>query len=174
MLEGMDLQFRVIKPDVEELWPEGLKGAEIPLFLSKLKAASFETSVFRENTILIAADTVVVLNDAVIGKPADEAEAADMLSRLSGNMHEVYTAVTLRNRTSEFSFFDQTRVFFKELSRKEIDAYVEKYRPLDKAGAYGVQEWIGHVAIARIEGSYNNVMGLPTAMLYDALKNFLS
>jgi len=126
----------------------------------------------KDDTLVITADTIVWINNKVLNKPKDYNDAVDILSQLSGNMHEVITAVCLRTKGKTKSFYALTKVYFKKLSKEEITFYVENYKPYDKAGAYGAQEWIGYVAIESIEGSYFNVMGLPTSMLYDELMKF--
>lgn len=159
--------------DVEEVYPDDLEAQEVPIFLARLKAESYPHAL-AEKDILITADTVVVLADKVLGKPADRAEAIAMLGALSGACHSVITGVMLRSHSGFHSFSARTQVWFRVLSTEEIEYYVDTYRPYDKAGAYGVQEWIGYVAVERIEGSFYNVMGLPIQMLYTNLNNFIS
>ena len=171
LLKGLDIPFDVRIKDVEEIYPSHLTREEIALYLCELKASAFEDEL-KENTLVITADTIVWINDKVLNKPKDFNDAVDILSQLSGNMHEVITGVCLQTKNLKRSFYALTKVYFKKLSPEEIAFYVENYKPYDKAGAYGAQEWIGYVAIERIEGSYFNVMGLPTSMLYDELMKF--
>jgi septum formation protein len=166
LLAETGLSFRVENHiDMEESYPSVLRAEEIPVYLARAKAACYER-IIGQNTILITADTIVWLDNEVIGKPADAGEAVQMLLRLSGHMHEVFTGVCIKTLTSERVFHAASKVYFRLLSEEEIRYYVNKYNPLDKAGAYGVQEWIGYVGVERIEGSYFNVMGLPVQRLY--------
>lgn len=169
LLAELGLQFRVIDHiDMEEVYPASLRAEEIPLYLAKAKAACCERYM-DTNTVLITADTIVWLENEVIEKPYDYEDAVKMLLRLSGRMHEVFTGVCIKTPAIESSFFASSKVYFKSLSEEEIRYYVEKFNPLDKAGAYGVQEWIGYVGVEKIEGSYFNVMGLPVQQLYHEL-----
>ncbi|MCB0804626.1 MAG: septum formation protein Maf [Bacteroidales bacterium] len=169
LLKGLGLQFDVQPLDVDETWPAHLKHKEIAVYLSELKAHAFDLSTCR-NCLVITADTIVWLDQQVMPKPKDRDEAFAILSKLSGREHEVITGVTLRTTEKTESFCSITKVFFKELSEAEIDYYIREFQPFDKAGAYGVQEWIGFIGIDRIEGSYFNVVGLPVKELYDALE----
>jgi septum formation protein len=144
---------------------------EIPVFLARQKAKPFEASL-GENDLLIAADTIVWLRREVLGKPSGEAEAREMLRKLSGHIHQVVTGVCLKSRIKERTFHAVTHVEFKELSDREINFYVENFNPYDKAGAYGIQEWIGMAGITRVEGSYYNVVGLPIQRLYTEILAF--
>lgn len=157
---------------VEEICPPELTCADIPIFLSKLKSAAFPREL-EADEIVITADTIVTLSDRVLGKPADRDDAIRMLDLLSANTHNVMTGVTLRNWKKSHSFLSATTVFFRYLEREEIEYYVDRYQPYDKAGAYGIQEWIGYAAVERIEGSFYNVMGLPIQKLYTELSYFL-
>jgi septum formation protein len=169
LLAETGLKFRVVTHlDMEEVYPSVLRAEEIPLYLARAKAAGYDRLV-EQNTILITADTIVWLDDQVIGKPKDAEDAVEMLLRLSGHMHEVFTGVCIKTITSEVLFHASSKVYFRPFSEDEIRYYVSKYNPLDKAGAYGVQEWIGYVGVERIEGSYFNVMGLPVQRLYGEL-----
>ncbi len=169
LLAELGLKFRVIDHiDMEEVYPASLRAEEIPLYLAKAKAACCELYL-DASTVLITADTIVWLENEVIEKPFDPEDAVKMLSRLSGCMHEVFTGVCIKTRAGESSFFARSKVYFRQLSEDEIRYYVEKFNPLDKAGAYGVQEWIGYVGVEKIEGSYFNVMGLPVQQLYHEL-----
>jgi septum formation protein len=169
LLAELGLQFRVIDHiDMEEIYPASLRAEEIPLYLAKAKAACCERYM-DGNTVLITADTIVWLENEVIEKPYDHEDAVKMLLRLSGRMHEVFTGVCIKTQAGESSFFASSKVYFRQLSEVEIRFYVEKFNPVDKAGAYGVQEWIGYVGVEKIEGSYFNVMGLPVQQLYHEL-----
>jgi septum formation protein len=168
LMEELGVPFTVKAKNVEEVYPSHLKREEIPLFLSKLKANAFAEDEL-EGKIVLTADTIVWLNDRELQKPVDLEDAKRMIRQLSGTAHEVYTAITLRTSAKAISDFDRTEVHFRELTEAEIEFYVEKYRPLDKAGAYGIQEWIGYVGIDRIEGCYFNVMGLPLRKVYAGL-----
>lgn len=166
LLAELGLQFRVIDHiGMDEVYPASLRAAEIPLYLAKAKAACCERYL-DQNTILITADTIVWLENEVIEKPCDHEDAIKMLGKLSGRMHEVFTGVCIKSVGAESSFFATSRVWFRHLAEEEIRYYVDKYNPMDKAGAYGVQEWIGYAGVERIEGSYFNVMGLPVQQLY--------
>lgn len=173
LLEEMGLQFRVLTKPINEVYPNDLTPDEIAKYLSRLKAAAFDHNDFSDNTLIITADTVVTIDGVILGKPADEKEAIEMLEHLSGKTHEVITGVTLRTKLKEHTFSVSTKVVFKILTKEEINYYINLYKPYDKAGAYGIQEWIGHVAIKKIEGSYFNVMGLPTHRLYEELLKFI-
>jgi septum formation protein len=143
------------------------------MYISRAKARAY-VSELQDNDLLITSDTIVWLHGEMLGKPQDEAEAKAMLSRLSGQTHEVYTAVCFADKNGELeTWVDCTKVTFNTLSEEDIDYYVTKYRPLDKAGAYGVQEWIGYVGVTRMEGSYFNVMGFPICHVYERLKKYL-
>ena len=169
LLALLDLPFTCQVIDTEEIYPAELRGAEIPVYLAKLKAAAFEP-LPDDKTLLITADTIVWLDGQVLGKPHTPTEARNMLHRLSGKTHQVITGVCLMTRGLQRTFSATTQVTFDVLTEDEIEFYVEKFRPLDKAGAYGVQEWIGFVGVSRLEGSYFNVMGLPVQRLYQELK----
>jgi septum formation protein len=158
--------------EVEEIFPDSLPVEEVPAWLSELKSAAYPAPLTARE-LLITADTVVCLHGQLIGKPVDRADAVSILGRLSGNRHTVVTAVTLRTAGRKRTFSVRSDVFFRKLTGEEIDYYVDNYRPFDKAGAYGVQEWIGYVAIERIEGSFYNVMGLPVQRLYLELGEFI-
>jgi septum formation protein len=170
LLSGLDLDYEVkTLPDVEEIYPDNLRKEEIPVYLSRLKADAYKETM-EDDTLLITADTIVWLNGVVYGKPADEAEAKKMLRALSGQTHEVITGVCLTSREKQTAFYAVSQVKFASLDEKEIDYYVKKYKPYDKAGAYGVQEWIGYIGVESLNGSFYNVMGLPVRMLYSHLK----
>ena len=173
LLKGLDLEFEVITfPDVDETFPSHLKGSDIATYLSQQKAKAY-SKLLDKNTLVITADTIVWLENNVLNKPKDSAEAIQMLKTLSGQMHTVFTGVSITSLDDQFTFFAETKVWFRKLNDKDIEYYVENYKPFDKAGAYGAQEWIGYVAIEKIEGSYFNVMGLPVQKLYSELERFL-
>jgi septum formation protein len=166
LLKEIGLKFRVVNHlEMDEVYPAALKAEEIPVFLARAKA-SFFNSLIGSNTLLITADTIVWLKNEVIGKPAGREDAVEMLLKLSGNMHEVFTGVCIKTAERETVFHASSKVFFRKIRKEEILFYVDKYKPFDKAGAYGVQEWIGYVGVERIEGSFFNVMGLPIQRLY--------
>ena len=172
LISGLDIPFEIkTLPDIKESYPDTLQREEIPLYLAKLKADAYKT-LMRDDTLLITADTIVWLDGKVYGKPKNEANAKYMLQKFSGRTHEVFTGVCLTTRQKQKSFSAVSKVNFAVLSEEEIDYYVEKYKPLDKAGAYGVQEWIGYAGVEYLEGSFYNVMGLPVRLLYKYLKEF--
>ena len=171
LLEGLDIPFELrVMEGIDESYPEGLSMTEIPEYISRRKAEAYSLA---EDELLITADTIVYLDGVVLGKPADVAEAKRMLADLSGRTHHVVTGVTLRSLRRSHTFSSVTEVTFDTLSPEQIDYYVERYRPLDKAGAYGIQEWIGYTAVTQIRGSYFNVMGLPVQRLSVELRKFL-
>lgn len=171
LLKELGLDFELRTKEVDENFPHTLKREEIPLYLCEHKAAAFNETL-ADDELIITADTVVWVNNKVLNKPEDKVEAVEMLVELSGTMHEVFTGVCLLSKHKKAVFFDRTEVYFKELSAEEIEFYIETYKPYDKAGAYGAQEWIGYVAVEKIVGSYFNVMGLPVHKLYEQLKSF--
>lgn len=172
LLSGLDIEYRVTAlPEVDESYPATLSGEEIPLYISQEKAVAYRNQM-KENTLLITADTIVWLDGRVYGKPHDLDDAKAMLRALSGKTHTVITGVTLTSMQKQVSFAVSTEVDFAPLADDEIDYYVDRYRPLDKAGAYGVQEWIGYIGVTGLHGSYYNVMGLPIQRLYTELKKF--
>ena len=171
LLREMDLTFEIRTKEVEEIFPAELKRQEIPEFLAKLKASAFKGQL-AEDEILITSDTVVCIGDKVMNKPSDRTEAIQMLSDLSGKKHTVYTGVSLTSKEKQVTFSDATDVYFKNLTPGEIEYYIDQHRPFDKAGAYGIQEWIGYIGIEKIEGSYFTVVGLPVQKLYAELCKF--
>ena len=171
LLNSLGIEFEVRTEDTEEDFPEDLKKEEIPVYLAKSKAEPFFKQL-NEYDLLITADTIVWLNGEVLGKPANKEEAVSMLRKLSGKKHEVISGVCLTSNTKNKAFYSISEVQFKELSSAEIDFYVSKFNPLDKAGAYGIQEWIGFIGITHIEGSFYNVMGLPIQKLYEEIQKF--
>lgn len=173
LLNEMGLTFRVMASStLEEKWPEGMDKEEIPVFLAEIKAEHLLGNV-PADSLLITADTIVWMGGQVINKPVDRGDALRMLGELSGQKHEVLTGVCLRMGGRAHSFCASSLVWFAELSDEEIGYYVENYRPFDKAGAYGIQDWIGYIGVEKIEGSYFNVMGLPLQRMYHELKVFL-
>lgn len=171
LLAELGLKFDVKPIKTDENYPLTLFREHIAVFLSKKKADAYPKNL-SINDILITSDTIVWLNNEVLNKPVDYADAKYKLTQLSGNKHEVITGVTITSATKQISFCSITEVWFKKLSNDEIDYYLINHKPYDKAGSYGVQEWIGYVGIEQIHGSFYNVMGLPTQALYDALLNF--
>lgn len=172
LLSGIDIPFEVrVLPSIDEAHPAELRGGDIPLYISRKKADAYRNAIAADE-LIITADTIVWLEDAVLEKPHDEDEARAMLRNLSGKTHEVFTGVTLTTQERQESFVAASKVRFAPLSDDEIDYYVSHYHPLDKAGAYGVQEWIGYIGVEYIEGSFFNVMGLPVRRVYEALKRF--
>lgn len=170
LLAGLGLEFEVrVLPGINETYPADLSGGDIPLYISREKAAAYRSSLAADE-LLITADTIVWLDGKVLEKPTDEADAHRMLRALSGKTHQVFTGVCLTTTERQVAFSCCTDVTFCTLTDEEIDYYVSHYRPLDKAGAYGVQEWIGYVGVEHIEGSFFNVVGLPVQRLYQALK----
>jgi len=172
LLHDMGLRFDVVVREFEESYPANLKGEEIALHLARMKSESFKKEISL-NEIIITADTIVWCNNEVLGKPADASDAKRMIRALSGNTHEVITGVTILSSLKEKTFADSTKVTFEKLTELEIDYYIDNFKPYDKAGAYGIQEWIGIAACSRIEGSYFNVVGLPVQKLYKELKEFI-
>ena len=169
LMKDAGFTFEVRLKNVEEKYPQELHLENVPEYLSKVKASAFREEL-KADEVLITADTVVCIHDRILGKPADRKEAISMLRELSGNRHLVVTGVSVTTRTEQLSFSSRTDVFFKHLSNEEIIFYVDTYKPFDKAGAYGIQEWIGYIGIERIEGSFYNVMGLPIQRLYETLR----
>lgn len=167
---GVDYEVRTL-PDVDESYPEALQGADIPLYISKLKADAYKT-LLQPDELMITADTIVWMDGMVLGKPRNRFGAIEMLRQLSGHTHQVFTGVTITTSTRQHSFSVGTEVRFANLTDEEIVYYVDTYQPMDKAGAYGVQEWIGYIGVENISGSYFNVMGLPVQRLYRELLNF--
>ena len=170
LLAGLDLPFTAINIDADETYPSHLQAGDIPYYISRAKARAYETDL-QPDQLLITADTIVWLDGHMLGKPHDADEAFAMLRALSGKTHQVYTAVTFMQQGQELeAVVDKTDVTFADLSDEEIRHYIQKYRPFDKAGAYGVQEWIGYVACTQMKGSYFNVMGFPVHLVYQELK----
>lgn len=170
LLHGLELDFEVRVHPIEEDIPTGLPAQYAAAYLSKLKADSFLD--LQENELLITADTVVIDGDKVLGKPIDDEEAFEMLKRLSGATHKVITAVTLKDLKNSITLEDEAKVTFRHLDDEEIRHYLKYYKPFDKAGSYGIQEWIGFVGVSSIQGSYYTVMGLPLHLVYQQLKKW--
>ena len=173
LLKELGLDFEVMSVDIDETYPASLKGKDIAIYLSELKAKAYDFKNLYKNCLIITADTIVWQNGQILPKPVDYNDAVRILQTLSGNVHEVITGVSLRTKNKLKSFHSITKVYFKNLTPEEIHHYIEHYKPYDKAGAYGIQEWIGYIGIEKIEGSYFNVVGLPVQRLYSELLNFL-
>lgn len=171
LLKGLELEFTVKSLDVDETVPEEVPAAYVAAYLSKLKAESYPNPL-EAGEILITADTVVIENGHILGKPQSEQEAFDMLKSLSGATHTVMTAVTLMDQKRRVTLEDEAQVTFRFLDEEEIWHYIRKYQPYDKAGAYGIQEWIGFMGVSSIQGSYFTVMGLPVHLVYEQLKKW--
>ena len=169
LLRQMSIDFDIEVREVDESYPEHLKHHEISDYIAMQKAQAF-VGHLDENDLLITSDTIVWHNDRALGKPVDAKDAESMLTELSANTHSVITSVCFTTARSQHTFYDETRVVFKPLSPSEINYYIETCKPFDKAGAYGIQDWIGMVGVSRIEGSYFNVMGFPTQLVYQELK----
>lgn len=173
LLEQMGINFNIAtNVPVNETYPSILHSEEIAMYLAEKKSDAYKY-LLKDNRILISADTIVWHNDKVLSKPQNKAEAFTMLNLLSNNSHEVITGVTIRSLEKIKTFFCSTKVWFRTINKEEIDYYIQNFKPFDKAGAYGIQEWIGITAIEKIEGSYFNVMGLPTQKLYVELDKFI-
>lgn len=172
LLGGLGIPFEVEPRHADEDFPAHLQREEIPVFLAAQKSAAFLNDELADGRIILTSDTIVWVNGHVLNKPEDAEDAKRMLRILSGNMHEVYTAIHLRSKDRVISDFDRTEVYFRALTEAEIDYYVRNFSPLDKAGAYGIQEWIGYVGIERVNGCFFNVMGLPLKKVYAALQQF--
>lgn len=173
LLAGLGYPYEVrVLDGIDESYPNTLRGSEVAAYISRVKAEAYRATMAKDE-IIITADTIVCLDDKVLGKPMDEEEAIAMLHSLSGRTHQVYTGVTIVASEGSTTFVSRSDVTFAMLTDEEIRFYVNHYRPMDKAGAYGIQEWIGYIGVERIEGSYFNVMGLPVQRLYSELKNIL-
>jgi septum formation protein len=166
----LDLKFEIRLKEIDEIYPTHLKAEEITNYLSELKATAFEGELAK-NEILITSDTIVWHQNKALGKPKNETDAIAMLQSMSGQTHDVITSVTFKTELKTKTLFETTKVTFSPITDEEITYYISKYKPLDKAGSYGIQEWIGLIAISKIEGSYTNVVGLPTEKVFNYLKN---
>ncbi|MCF8380634.1 MAG: Maf family nucleotide pyrophosphatase [Bacteroidales bacterium] len=174
LMKEAGFKFRITNlHSIEEDFPEGLNKFEIPVFLAELKSKAYSKPL-KNNEILITADTIVWLEGKVIGKPIDRDDAMKILQKLSGNMHEVITGVCIRTSTKNICFHAHSEVWFSKISNEELNYYIDNFQPFDKAGAYGIQDWIGFIGIEQIKGSYFNVMGLPIQKLYHELEKFIS
>jgi len=174
LLKEIGLEFEIKQKEfVDESYPNNLVKDEIPLYIAQKKAKVFEGDI-NENEIIITADTIVWLNDKILQKPKDQEDAIRILQELSGNCHQVYTGVCFKSKDQEFAFTACTDVYFKKLTYAEIDYYIKHFQPMDKAGAYGIQEWIGYIGVEKINGSFFNVMGLPIQKLYTELDDFIN
>ena len=172
LMEDAGFEFKIINSkEINEDIPDNISNKEAAVYLAQLKANAYKDHL-NKNSILIAADTIVCLNHKILGKPKDEKHAFQMIRSLSGKKHKVITGVTILSSNKSISFSSSTDVYFKEISDSEINYYIKNFKPFDKAGAYGIQEWIGLTCIEKIEGSYFNVMGLPIQKVYEALKEF--
>lgn len=174
LLKELGLHFTLVHIDVDEVYPEHLQGADIARYLCELKADAYDTELLHADNILVTADTIVWLDDKYIGKPAGKEEAVKMLQQLSGRQHSVYTGICLKSRTRKVVFYAHTLVNFRVLGMDEIEYYVTHYKPFDKAGSYGIQDWIGYIGITSIAGCYYNVMGFPVQMFYEELTKFIA
>lgn len=170
ILEMAGFQFNTVSINAAEDYPDSMDPKQVPAFLAKKKSLAYEQ--LKSDELLITSDTIVVLENEILEKPRDHEHAVEMLSKMSGKSHLVYTAVCLRNIDKHVVFTDETEVNFKEFSTQEIEYYINNYKPFDKAGAYGVQEWAGMIGVNYIRGSFYNVMGLPIHMVYQKLKEF--
>lgn len=170
LLESLDLTFDTEVRPIDESFPVGMPSLEVAKYLACKKSKAFDNVL--ENQIIITSDTVVVLDNQILGKPSDKDEAIKMLERLSTKTHQVVTGVCLRSKNKQVSFSEVTTVTFDHLSSETIEYYIDNYKPYDKAGAYGIQEWIGMIGITKIEGDYYNVMGLPLNQLHKQLNSF--
>ena len=172
LLAGLDIDFEVkVLPGIDESYPENLSVDEIPQYIAQEKAEAYR-NLIDEDTLVITADTVVVLGNEILGKPKDDEDACRMLRQLSGKTHQVITGVCLTTLQKQKRFAVSTDVTFKEFTEDEIKYYVSHYHPMDKAGAYGIQEWIGHIGVTALNGSYFNVMGLPVQRIYSEMQRF--
>ena len=172
LLRGLDIAFDVrVQPDIAEDYPADTAPADVAAYISREKANAYKDTI-AENELIITADTVVIVGNEILGKPHDGAEAKEMLHKISGRKHQVVTGVCLTTTEKQHCFSVSTDVTFKNLKEEEIDYYIETYSPLDKAGAYGIQEWIGYIGVTALEGSYFNVMGLPVQRIWEELNRF--
>lgn len=173
LMEEMGIDFEVQTKKVNEVYPPSYSPCEVAKHLSEVKSQAFHDDELLPNKLIITSDTLVAIDDEILGKPMSRKIAEETLNKLSGRKHKVVTGVCLRTAKKKHTFIVTTDVFFKDLSPEEIDFYITNFMPFDKAGAYGIQEWLGHIAIEKIDGSYFNVMGLPTHKLYEELLKFI-
>jgi septum formation protein len=172
LLKELGLNFEICTTNVPETYPDGLEDEQVAIHLAEQKADSFDTGRLDPKTVIIAADTIVCIDGEILGKPGNYKEAVGMLTKLSGKRHEVITAVCLKSKFKKKTFSVISSVYFKDLTQEEIDYYIENFQPFDKAGGYGIQEWIGYIGISKIEGSFFNIMGLPVKEFYEELLKF--
>lgn len=172
LLKELGLDFEIRTTNIKEVYPDGLLPYEIAIYLADLKAVSFDVTRMDEKAIILTADTIVSIGNEILGKPSGYGEAVAMLQKLSGRKHDVITAVCLYSKNKKHIFHVLSSVYFKELSLEEIEYYIDNFQPFDKAGGYGIQEWIGYIGINKIEGSFFNVMGLPVKELYEELLKY--
>lgn len=170
IFRGSGFSFDIVEIDVDESFPAGLNGAEVCMYLAEKKANHYTQKL--EDNILVTADTIVWLHGEAINKPADKNDAVEMLTKLSGNMHEVFTGVCIRGKSEERVFYQRTEVYFRKLTESEILHYIDTYQPYDKAGSYGVQDWMGYIGVEKINGCFYNVMGFPMSKFYTELTQF--
>jgi len=174
LLKALGLHYSLVEIEVEEVYPVHLQGADIARYLCELKADAYDTALIAPDSILVTADTIVWLDGNYIGKPSGKEEAIEMLKKLSGQQHSVFTGICLKSSSRKVVFHAHTLVKFRELNMDEIGYYVTHHKPYDKAGSYGIQDWIGYIGITGIEGCYYNVMGFPVQMFYTELEKFIS
>jgi septum formation protein len=172
LLKELGLKFEIRTTHVPEDYPADMKQEQVAVYLAECKADSFDTSRLDSKALVIAADTIVCIGGEILGKPGNYEEAVRMLTKLSGKKHDVITGVCLKSKNKRKTFSTISSVYFKELTMEEIDYYIENFQPFDKAGGYGIQEWIGYIGISKIEGSFFNIMGLPVKELYEELLRF--
>jgi septum formation protein len=172
ILKDIGIDFKIRASNIDETIPKGIKNKNVPIFLAKEKA-NFLAKELNENEILITADTIVLMNDKIITKPLNKNEAKNILQKISNNKHEVITGVCITSNSNQHAFSSKTEVFFNKISDYEIEYYLEKFKPYDKAGSYGIQEWLGIISVRKIIGSYTNVVGLPSSELYQELNKFI-
>ena len=172
LLKGIGVDFSILTKEVDESYPSKLPLVDVAPFLSLKKAKAFDDAELPENYMVITADTVVIVENEILGKPKDRDDAVRMMKMLSGKVHKVVTGVTVHTKAKTKTFSVISKVTFESLDNQEVDYYIDNLKPYDKAGAYGVQEWIGYIGVSNVEGSYYNVMGLPTQRLYKVLKEF--
>ena len=174
LLKALGLHYSLVEIDVEERYPSHLQGADIARYLCELKADAFDTAHLPADSILVTADTIVWLDGKYIGKPSGKEDAIAMLKQLSGKQHSVFSGICLKSSKQKVVFHSHTLVKFRELAIDEIEYYVNHHKPFDKAGSYGIQDWIGYIGITGIEGCYYNVMGFPVEMFYEQLTKFIA
>jgi septum formation protein len=172
ILKEIGLDFKIIASNIDETIPKGIKNKNVPIYLAKEKA-NFLAKELNENEILITADTIVLMNDEIITKPLNKKDAKNILQKISNNKHEVITGVCITSNRNQHSFSSKTEVFFNKIRDYEIEYYLEKFKPYDKAGSYGIQEWLGLISVRKIIGSYTNVVGMPSSKLYQELNKFI-